>query len=69
MEIYKNKDKSIMCPRCNSFLTKADKRDPRKHEISCRKCRRLIVFVPCDNELWEIKRIPKRTQSSGMRFY
>ena len=70
MKIYEKKDKSIMCPKCGNFLTKVDKKDTRKYEISCKKCRRLIKFVPCsDEESLEIKKIPERTQSSGMRFY
>lgn len=68
MELYENKDISIMCPNCKKFLTKADKRDPRIHKLACNHCRKLILFIPA-SDYRKIKMIPKRTQASGMRFY
>lgn len=68
MELYLNKDKSIMCPYCKKFLTKADKRDTRWHKLKCKHCGKWIWFVPKTDE-HKIKKVPERTSSSGMIFY
>lgn len=68
IQFYENKDKTIMCPECNKFLIKADKRDTKRHILMCRSCRKLIVFVP-KTGYTEIHNVPQRKDSSGMRFY
>ena len=68
MELYENKDKSIMCPVCNKFLLKVDRRDPRKRRIKCRNCNNLIYFIP-KADYFEVKKIPDTKSASGMRFY
>lgn len=68
MELYENKDKSIMCPVCNKFLLKTDKRDPRERRIKCRNCRIIICFTP-KTDHFEVKKIPDTKSASGMRFY
>lgn len=68
MKLYTDKNKSIMCPYCKKFLTKADKEDPRTHQLKCKKCGKLILFVPKTGE-FKIKKAPERTTSSGMVFY
>ena len=70
MNFYMNKDKSIMCPNCHKFLTKADsKKDPRTHKLSCKHCRKWIWYVPNNDDDFQIKEIPDRRSSNGMRFY
>ena len=68
MKFYMNKDKSIMCPYCRKFLTKADKRDPHIHKLVCKHCGKWIHFIPKHN-YFEVKKKPERKCSSGMRFY
>ena len=69
MEFYMNKDKSIMCPNCRKFLTKADSRDPIIHKLACRHCHKWIWYVPNDDDYFEIKEVPNSRSSSGMTFY
>lgn len=68
-ELYSNKDKTIMCPNCRKFLTKADKRDGRVHRLACKHCGKWIFYKPNDDEYKRIKNVPERTCASGMRFY
>lgn len=69
MIFYTNKDKSIMCPNCHKFLTKADSKDPRTHKLACKHCHKWIWYVPNDDDDFQIKEIPDSRSSSGMRFY
>ena len=69
MNFYMNKDKSIMCPNCHKFLTKADKKDPRTHKLACKHCGKWIWYVPNDDDNFQIKEIPQSRSSSGMTFY
>ncbi len=69
MNFYMNKDKSIMCPNCRKFLTKADSKDPRTHKLACKHCYKWIWYVPNNNSNFQIKEIPDSRTSSGMRFY
>lgn len=50
MDFYSNKDKSIMCPNCHKFLTKADSKDPRTHKLTCGHCGKWIWYVPNDED-------------------
>lgn len=58
----------IMCPKCKSFLVKADKRDRNVRKIKCNCCGKWIWFIAKTN-YFEIRNIPERTTSSGVRFY
>lgn len=69
MDFYSNKDKSIICPNCHKFLTKADSKDPRTHKLTCGHCGKLIWYVPNDDDNFEIKEVPQSRTSSGMTFY
>lgn len=69
VELYENKDKSIMCPKCGKFLAKADARDPRVHKLVCRHCKKWIWFKPADDDYRKIKDVPERVSSSGKIFY
>lgn len=69
MNFYMNKDKSIMCPNCHKFLTKADSKDSRTHKLACKHCHKWIWYVPNDDDNFQIKEIPDSRSSSGMTFY
>lgn len=60
--------KSILCPNCNGFLTKADEDERQIIKIACRKCNKWI-WVNLKTKRCEVKRIPERTTSSGKAFY
>lgn len=64
-----NKDKSIMCPNCHKFLTKADSKDTRTHKLAYKHCHKWIWYVPNDDDDFQIKEIPQSRSSSGMTFY
>lgn len=68
-KIYKEKNISIMCPKCRKFLTKADKSDPRVHKLACKNCGKWIWYIPNNPDYRKIKNIPDTRSSSGMRFY
>ena len=69
VEIFNNKDISIMCPKCGKFLLKADKRDTRKNKVKCRHCNKLITYVPANSTISNIEVVPERMTGSGVRFY
>ena len=58
MNFYMSKDKSIMCPNCHKFLTKADSKDPRTHKLACKHCHKWVWYVPNDDDNFQIKEIP-----------
>lgn len=68
MEFYENKDKSIMCPSCRKFMTRADKRDNTVHKLKCNNCSKWIWFIPKTGEC-TTHEVPERQSSSGKRFY
>lgn len=59
---------SVMCPKCNKFLTKVDKTQNVVHKIACKHCGKWIWFNTAA-EYMEIKDTPKRISASGCRFY
>ena len=69
MDFYNNKDKSIICPNCHKFLTKADSKDPRTHKLACKHCHKWIWYVSNDDDDFQIKEIPQSRTSSGMTFF
>lgn len=68
MEFFERKDKSVMCPNCGKFLTKADKRSDKIQKIACRRCHKWIWFK-ANGAYEEILEIPSRNTSSGAVFY
>lgn len=58
---------SVMCPRCKKFLTKA-KNENRITKIACRKCWKWIWYNQATGD-YEIREIPLRESSSGIRFW
>lgn len=68
MQIYNNKDISLMCPNCGKFLVKADKEDDRVHQIACKRCEKWIWITPKTGK-YQIKPIPQRNTNSGKRFF
>ena len=60
--------KTIYCPICGRKVATWDGRSTINISVRCKKCDKLVVY-DVENEKTEIKEIPKRTASSGMRFY
>ena len=60
--------KTIYCPRCGRKVTTWDGRSTMNISVKCKKCNKFVVYN-VENEKTIIKEIPKRTTSSGMRFY
>ena len=60
--------KTIYCPKCGRKVATWDGRSKNNVSAKCSKCRKLVVY-DVENEKTIIKEIPKRTTSSGMRFY
>lgn len=59
--------KTIYCPRCGRKVTTWDGRSTINIVSNCKKCRKRVVYH-VDTEKTEIKDIPPRNTSSGMRF-
>ena len=62
------KQKTIYCPKCGRRVATWDGRSTINISVRCKKCDKLVVY-DVENEKTIIKEIPKRTTSSGMRFY
>ena len=60
--------KTIYCPICGRKVATWDGRSTFNISVKCKKCKKLVVY-DIENEKTEIKEIPKRETSSGMRFY
>ena len=60
--------KTIYCPKCGRKLGIWDGKSTMDIYFRCKKCKKLVVYN-VENEKTIIKEIPKRTTSSGMRFY
>ena len=60
--------KKIFCPRCHRAVAIYDGKQTINLIAKCKKCKKLVVYH-VDTEKTEIKEIPQRTTSSGMRFY
>ena len=60
--------KTIYCPKCGRKVATWDGRSTINISAKCKKCNKLVVYN-VENEKTEIKAIPPRTTSSGMRFY
>ena len=60
--------KTIYCPKCGRKVATWDGRSTINISVRCKKCDKLVVY-DVENEKTIIKEIPKRTTSSGMRFY
>ena len=60
--------KIIYCPKCGRRVATWDGRSTINISVKCKKCNKLIVYY-IEKQETEIKEIPQRTTSSGMRFY
>lgn len=60
--------KTIYCPCCKRKVTYYDGKQSANPIGKCRKCNRLVAYNIEKDEV-SIKRVPKRDQASGMRFY
>ena len=60
--------KTIYCPRCGRRVGQWDGRSSINVITNCRKCQKRVVYNVDTGET-EIKKIPPRQCSSGLRFY
>lgn len=60
--------KTIYCPICYTKLGTWDGRTSTNLIVDCRKCKKRIVYHPCDDEI-ETKKIPQRNTSSGVTIH
>lgn len=60
--------KNIYCPRCNHKVATYDGKSKIDIIVKCTTCRRNVVYN-IEEDMVTLKKVPKRTQSSGMRFY
>ena len=60
--------KTIYCPKCGRKVATWDGRSTINILAKCKKCNKLVVY-DVENGKSEIKAIPQRATSSGMRFY
>ena len=60
--------KTIYCPKCGRKVATWDGRSTINISVKCKKCNKLVVY-DVYSEKSEIKDIPQRETSSGMRFY
>lgn len=66
--INMSEPKTIYCPKCGRKVATWDGRSTINISVKCKKCNKLVVYN-VENENVEIKEIPQRATSSGMRFY
>lgn len=59
---------TIYCPKCGRKVGIWDGRATINHISECKKCKKLVIYH-VDTGKTEIKNIPPRTTSGGMRFY
>lgn len=62
------KPKTIYCPSCGRKALVYDGRATNNLSVKCKKCNKLVIFKPATMET-ELKPVPQRNCSSGMRFY
>ena len=60
--------KTIYCPKCGRKVATWDGRSANNISVKCKNCNKLVVY-DVENEKSEIKAIPQRSTSGGMRFY
>lgn len=60
--------KTIYCPKCGRKVATWDGRSTININVKCKKCRKRIIYYPA-KDIVEMKDIPERETSSGMRFY
>ena len=60
--------KTIYCPKCGRKVATWDGRRTINIVKKCNKCNKLVIFN-IEKQETEIKEIPPRTSSSGIRFY
>lgn len=62
------KEKVIYCPNCYRKCGVYDGKSQINPKMCCKKCNKLIVY-DIKSDTVSIKKIPERTQGSGVRFY
>lgn len=62
----KIKPKKIYCPSCGRKVMTYDGRHSMIIGNNCKKCDKRVVYDPIE-DITELKEIPKRTTSSGMK--
>ena len=60
--------KTIYCPQCKRKVATWDGKSFTTINVNCRNCAKRIFYYPSEDKT-EIKNIPQRTTSSGLRFY
>lgn len=68
MRLNMAEPKTIYCPICGRKVAAWDGRSTNNISVKCKKCNKLVVY-DVENEKTQIKEIPQRITSSGMRFY
>lgn len=68
MRLLMSEPKTIYCPKCGRKVVTWDGRSMNNISVKCNKCNKLVVY-DVENEKSEIKAIPQRSTSGGMRFY
>lgn len=62
----------IICPACENYICKANKRDNDEHITICNKCYKMVRYNPYEGyvELWKVPKEKKsdRKASSGVTF-
>lgn len=60
--------KTIYCPRCGRIVCHYNGQQTINPIGKCKKCGKLVVYNIEQDEV-SVANVPKRKQSSGMRFY
>lgn len=60
--------KTIYCPSCGRRVFDIDEKTKMDFYSKCKNCNK-IVHYHAETKTIEIKKVPKRTTSSGVRFY
>lgn len=60
--------KTIYCPSCGRKAMDIDEKSKMDFYVKCKKCNK-IVYYHAETKIVEMKNIPERTTSSGIRFY
>lgn len=68
LELKMEETKIIHCPICKRKVATWDGKSQSYISTNCKKCKKRIVYKPDTQEI-EVKNIPERDTSSGMRFY
>lgn len=62
-----NQKIKVYCPECGRLVGECSKKSHIDKTYKCQKCNKMVVYHTESGEC-EIKKLPKREQSSGMTF-